>query len=171
MLYLLSYLQTVLRRPCVQGVLLRHAGLVHLLLQLHLHVVRRTARQHPEESTSHQQRERRGYRRYAVIDNRIFCHGIRSYLRISDKYGSLTRNNCPYEKCQYFEITGGKPANRPVVLLQYISGVSAINPLVAFYDIHGGKREVLFLYFVPDTAREWRPNLKQIPYEKCHTLE
>jgi hypothetical protein len=36
--------------------------------------------------------------------------------------------------------------------LQSISGVSAINPLVAFYDIHRGKREVLFFYFVPDTT-------------------
>jgi hypothetical protein len=32
------------------------------------------------------------------------------------------------------------------VLLQPISGVSAINPLVAFYDIHGEKRVVLFFY-------------------------
>jgi hypothetical protein len=38
--------------------------------------------------------------------------------------------------------------------LQSISGVSAINPLVAFNDIHGGKREVLFFYFVPDTTRD-----------------
>jgi hypothetical protein len=38
--------------------------------------------------------------------------------------------------------------------LQSISGVSAINPLVAFYDIHGGKREALFFYFVPDTTRD-----------------
>jgi hypothetical protein len=30
----------------------------------------------------------------------------------------------------------GKPI---AVLLQSISGVSAIHPLVAFYDIHGGK--------------------------------
>jgi hypothetical protein len=45
----------------------------------------------------------------------------------------------------------GKPI---VVLLQSISSVSAINPLVAFYDIHGGKREVLFFYFVPDTTRD-----------------
>jgi hypothetical protein len=37
-------------------------------------------------------------------------------------------------------VTGGKPI---AVLLQPISSVSAINPLVAFYDIHGGKREVL----------------------------
>jgi hypothetical protein len=36
-------------------------------------------------------------------------------------------------------VTGGKPV---AVLLQSISGVSAINPLVAFYDIHGRKREV-----------------------------
>jgi hypothetical protein len=49
------------------------------------------------------------------------------------------------------DVTGGK---RIAVLLQSISGVSAINPLVAFYNIHGGKREVLFFYFVPDTSRD-----------------
>jgi hypothetical protein len=49
------------------------------------------------------------------------------------------------------DVTGGKPI---AVLLQSISSVSAINPLVAFYDIHGGKREVLFFYFVPDTTRD-----------------
>jgi hypothetical protein len=48
------------------------------------------------------------------------------------------------------DVTGGKPI---AVLLQSISGVSAINPLVAFYDIHGGKREVIFFYFVTDTTR------------------
>jgi hypothetical protein len=48
-------------------------------------------------------------------------------------------------------VTGGKPI---AVLLQSISGVSAINPLVAFYDIYGGKREVLFFYFVPDNTRD-----------------
>jgi hypothetical protein len=49
------------------------------------------------------------------------------------------------------DVTGGKPI---AVLLQPISGLGAINPLVAFYDSHGGKREVLFFYFVPDTTRE-----------------
>jgi hypothetical protein len=49
------------------------------------------------------------------------------------------------------DVTGGKPI---AVLLQSISDVSAINPLFAFYDIHGGKREVLFFYFVPDTTRD-----------------
>jgi hypothetical protein len=47
-------------------------------------------------------------------------------------------------------VTGGKPI---AVLLQSISGVSAINPLVAFNDIHEGKREVFFFYFIPDTTR------------------
>jgi hypothetical protein len=50
------------------------------------------------------------------------------------------------------DVTAGKPI---AVLLQSISCVSAINPLVAFYDIHGGKREVLFFYFVPDTTRDY----------------
>jgi hypothetical protein len=49
------------------------------------------------------------------------------------------------------DVTGGKPI---AVLLQTISGVSAINPLVAFYNIHGGQKEVLFFYFVPDTTRD-----------------
>jgi hypothetical protein len=47
-------------------------------------------------------------------------------------------------------MTGGKP----IALLQSISGVSAINHLVAFYDIHRVKREVLSFYFVPDTTRD-----------------
>jgi hypothetical protein len=49
------------------------------------------------------------------------------------------------------DVTGDMPI---AVLLQSISGVSAINPFVAFYDIHGGKREVLFFYFVPDSTRD-----------------
>jgi hypothetical protein len=54
------------------------------------------------------------------------------------------------------DVAGGKPI---AVLLQSISGVSDINPLVAFYDIQGGKRVVLFFYFVPDTTRD----LKYLP--------
>jgi hypothetical protein len=49
------------------------------------------------------------------------------------------------------DVTGGKPI---AVLLQSILGVSAINPLVSFYDILGGRREVIFFYFVPDTTRD-----------------
>jgi hypothetical protein len=54
------------------------------------------------------------------------------------------------------DVTGRKPI---AVLLQTISGVMAINPLIAFYDIHGGKREVLLFYFVPDTTRDESTNL------------
>jgi hypothetical protein len=48
-------------------------------------------------------------------------------------------------------VTGGKPIADST---QSISSVSAINPLVAFYDIHGRNREVLFFYSVPDTTQD-----------------
>jgi hypothetical protein len=48
-------------------------------------------------------------------------------------------------------MTGGKP----IAVLQSISSVYLINPLVAFYDIYGGKRQVLFFYFVPYTTRDF----------------
>jgi hypothetical protein len=41
------------------------------------------------------------------------------------------------------DVTGGKSI---AVLLQSISSVSAINPLVAFYDIHGGERNDILLF-------------------------
>jgi hypothetical protein len=41
------------------------------------------------------------------------------------------------------DVTGGKPI---AVLLQLISGVSAINPLVAFYDILGRKIGAILLF-------------------------
>jgi hypothetical protein len=47
------------------------------------------------------------------------------------------------------DVTGGRPI--AVFTAVYLRCIIAINPLVAFYDIHGGKREVLFFYFVPDT--------------------
>jgi hypothetical protein len=50
------------------------------------------------------------------------------------------------------DVTGGKPI---AILSQSISDVNAINPLVAMYDIHGRKREVLFFYFVLDTTRDY----------------
>jgi hypothetical protein len=49
------------------------------------------------------------------------------------------------------DVTGGKSI---AVISQSITGASAVNTLVAFYDIHGRKREVLFSYFVPDTIRD-----------------
>jgi hypothetical protein len=49
------------------------------------------------------------------------------------------------------DVKGGKPI---AIWLQYISGGDTVNPLVAFYDIHGRKREVLFFCSVPDTTRD-----------------
>jgi hypothetical protein len=66
--------------------------------------------------------------------------------------------------------TGGKPI---AVVLQSISVVSAINPLVAFYDIHGRKREVLFFYFVLDITRDLRTYIRTFFFKlfnKCSTL-
>jgi hypothetical protein len=53
------------------------------------------------------------------------------------------------------DVTAGKPI---AVSSLFISGVSAVNPLVAFYDIAERKREVLSYYFVPDTKRDTGPN-------------
>jgi hypothetical protein len=47
------------------------------------------------------------------------------------------------------DVTGGKPI---AISLQSISGTNVINPSVAFYHIHGGKRVVLLFYFVQDTT-------------------
>jgi hypothetical protein len=49
--------------------------------------------------------------------------------------------------------TSGKPI---AVWSQSISGISAVDPSIAFYDIHRRKREVLLFYFVPDTTRDTR---------------
>jgi hypothetical protein len=46
----------------------------------------------------------------------------------------------------------GKPN---AALLQSMSGVSAVNPLVAFYDIHGRKGEVLFFLSATDTTQHF----------------
>jgi hypothetical protein len=54
-------------------------------------------------------------------------------------------------------VTGGKPI---AVLLQYISGVSAINPLGAFYEI--------MFYFVPDTKRDVSRRLN-LEHNKYHS--
>jgi hypothetical protein len=49
------------------------------------------------------------------------------------------------------DVAGGKPI---AIWLQYISDGDTVNPLVAFYDIHERKREVLLFYSVPDTTRD-----------------
>jgi hypothetical protein len=61
------------------------------------------------------------------------------------------------------DVTGGKPTSTH----SNIWGVNAINPLVAFYDIHGRKREVLFCYFVLDTTRDKLDQYKFVLQYPC----
>jgi hypothetical protein len=72
------------------------------------------------------------------------------YPRRTSRYSDiLALRNTVY--CHvYRDVTG-----KPVVWLQSISVKDAVNPLVAFYDIHGRKREVLFFCSVPDTTRDF----------------
>jgi hypothetical protein len=60
------------------------------------------------------------------------------------------------------DVTGGKLI---AVLMQSISGVSAINPLVAVYDVHGGKGEVLF--FVLSRTPHETYNIRIIKNQHC----
>jgi hypothetical protein len=43
--------------------------------------------------------------------------------------------------------TADETGGNLIAVLKSISGVSAINPLVAFYDIHGGKRGTIVLFY------------------------
>jgi hypothetical protein len=59
------------------------------------------------------------------------------------------------------------------VSLQFISGVSTINPSLAMYAIHKRKRESLFFYFVPDTTPDLQKMIKKpiAYYAYCiHTI-
>jgi hypothetical protein len=66
------------------------------------------------------------------------------------------------------DVTGGKPI---AVLLQAISSVSAINPLVAIYDIHEGKREPLFFYFVIVSLRPYTIFNTTVAYLMQHYID
>jgi hypothetical protein len=59
------------------------------------------------------------------------------------------------------DVTGGKPI---AVSSQCISDMSAVNPLAAFYDIHGRKEEVLFFYSFPDTSDTRETHLSRRGY-------
>jgi hypothetical protein len=61
--------------------------------------------------------------------------GSRGISDIPPRHPRFTKNLLAMRNTA--DVIGGKPI---VVLLQSISDVSAINPLVAFYDIHGGKK-------------------------------
>jgi hypothetical protein len=72
--------------------------------------------------------------------------GWQIQLRYSSKTPSFYQND---SAMRTIDLSGGKPID---VRSQSISGVSAVNPLVALHDIHGRKREALFFFSVPDTT-------------------
>jgi hypothetical protein len=61
------------------------------------------------------------------------------------------------------------------LFLNITYAANAINPLVAFYDIHGRRKEALFFYFVSDTTpvknplkmRRYRYILRTLRAEKA----
>jgi hypothetical protein len=61
-------------------------------------------------------------------------------------------------------VTGGKPI---ALRSQFNLVVSDVNPLVALYDIHGRKGEVLFFCSVPDTTRDIMNLTLEKRYTKC----
>jgi hypothetical protein len=91
------------------------------------------------------------YRQYFYIHttHALSPKGYKMHLRYYSETSTLYQNYLAMRNTG--DVTGGKPI---VVRSQSISDVSAVNPLVAFYDIHGRKGEVLFFCSVPDTTRD-----------------
>jgi hypothetical protein len=69
----------------------------------------------------------------------IYVANILYYYRYSSETPIFYQNDLAMRNTA--DATGDKPI---AVLSQSISGLNAINPLIAFYDIHERKREVLF---------------------------
>jgi hypothetical protein len=84
--------------------------------------------------------------------SRFIPKGYKRHLRYFSETPTLYQNYLVMRNTA--DVRGSKPI---AVWSQSISGVSAINSLVAFYDIHGRKREVIVFYFVLDTTRDYTP--------------
>jgi hypothetical protein len=81
-----------------------------------------------------------------MLDPRKCSRGV---LNIPPRRSTFHQNNSALRNTA--EATGSKPF---AVWLQLISGGDAVNLLVAFYDIHGRKKEMLYFYSVPDTTQD-----------------
>jgi hypothetical protein len=66
------------------------------------------------------------------------------------------------------DVTGDKAI---AIQSQFISSVSAVDPLVAFYYIPGKKRELVFFYSVPDTPRYFKNIDKKNTCISCLSLK
>jgi hypothetical protein len=84
--------------------------------------------------------------------------GKQKHHRYSSAIPKFYKNNLAMKNTT--EETGDRPI---IVWSQFVSVVSTANPLVAFYDIHGRKGEVLLFCSIPDTTRDIKLiNLRQI---------
>jgi hypothetical protein len=86
---------------------------------------------------------------YIYTTHALSSKGQQRHLRYSSETPTFYQNYLAMSNT--VDVTGGKPIP---VWSQSTSGVNAMNLLVAFYNIHGRKREVLFFCFVPDTTQE-----------------
>jgi hypothetical protein len=87
-----------------------------------------------------------------TFEHDLFIYGTYIPLTLGPRRSSRGISDILPKWLTYEEycMTGGKPI---ALWLQPISGGDAINLLVAFYDIHGRKKEVLFFCSVSDTTR------------------
>jgi hypothetical protein len=76
---------------------------------------------------------------YIQTTHALSSKGYQRYIRYSSETPTLHQNYLAM--INTVDVTGSKP-----IAVRSQSGVNAINPLVAFYDIHGRKREVLFCF-------------------------
>jgi hypothetical protein len=98
---------------------------------------------------------------YSIILKSVAClRYIHTYLHsrlipegIDEASQTLLRDTHVLPKSLSYEENCSRVGSKPFDRSLSFSDVNAINPLVAFYDIHGEKREVLLFYFVPDTTR------------------
>jgi hypothetical protein len=74
--------------------------------------------------------------------------GVAENLRYSSETPTFYQNYLTMRNT--VDVASGNPI---AVCSQSISGRDTVNPLVAFYNIHGRNREVLFFFSVPDTTR------------------
>jgi hypothetical protein len=84
---------------------------------------------------------------------RIYTSVVVKGLKVNYWYSSETPTF--YQNYWAMSNTADGTGDKPIaVWSQSISDLITLNPLIAFYDIHGRKRDVLLFYSVPNTTRD-----------------
>jgi hypothetical protein len=82
--------------------------------------------------------------------SRFIPEGVAEHLKYSSETPTLYDNYLVMRKMARRDRW---QAHRRLFVV-YLRGNCAINPLVAFYDIHGRKGEVLLFSYIPDTTQD-----------------